>query len=637
MIDDIVVTVPLDSVPPDTSTPLNVTTNVTLPFGNVDAPYTQTLAASGGTGAFTWTLQAFNYLPPGLTLSSIGTISGTPAATGQFSFAVIVSDTASHMLSRTFFLSIYPAGVTPPLFLNIGPNFGTRSFGTFNLQLTTTGGRPPYHYSLTPGATVVPGMRVQDGQPLPIGFTATGGYLGVLTTPGVFNTSIRVTDSVGSRFDRAITFTVSPLQILSQSSVPKATVNTPYSFTMTPYGGSGTYTWSATNLPAGITMSASGLLAGTPTSSGNFFPSVTLTDTASNTLTSSFTLTVDPFAITTNGVLPSAVVGVPYSQTLSAPNCSSSCTWTTSSIFGGLTLNSAGILSGTPTSSGTGSFTFQVTGSNRTVSKVFSLLITSNTAQPLSILNASSLGFTTIGAPVASSLFGFGGTAPYTFTVQSGTLPPGVTLQSPGESLGALLGPGFYYLAGRAMQVGDYSFTLAVTDAANATVTKAFSWVITPIAHQYFSLPISGTPLVYNTAYTQPLLAIGGDAVGRKRSITDPMGHTTQVTYDGAGRLLTTTDPLTHFVGHLYDADEYRLLLRSNPGDRHRRRQNDVDHQLLHQLRNGSDGQHRFGPESRHDPAGIHHHLRSVSERRHAAVHGHGADGVASRVRAGMR
>ena len=155
-------------------------------------------------------------------------------------------------------------------------------------------------------------------------------------------------------------------------------------------------------------------------------------------------------------------------------------------------------------------------------------------------------------------MFGFGGTAPYTFTVQSGTLPPGVTLQSPGESLGAFLGPGFYYLAGRAMQVGDYSFTLAVTDAANATVTKAFSWVITPIAHQYFSLPISGTPLVYNTAYTQPLLAIGGDAVGRKRSITDPLGHTTQVTYDGAGRLLTTTDPLTHFVAHLYDANGNR-------------------------------------------------------------------------------
>ncbi|PYR19514.1 MAG: hypothetical protein DMF98_24625, partial [Acidobacteria bacterium] len=230
------------------------------------------------------------------------------------------------------------------------------------------------------------------------------------------------------------------------------------------------------------------------------------------TLSSSFTLTVDPFAITTDGVLPSAVVGVPYSQTLSAPNCSSPCTWTTSSIFGGLTLNSAGILSGTPTSSGTGSFTFQVTGSNRTVSKVFSLLITSNTAQPLSILNASSLGFTTIGAPVASSLFGFGGTAPYTFTVQSGTLPPGVTLQSPGESLGAFLGPGFYFLAGRAMQVGAYDFTLVVTDAANASVSKAFSWVVTPIAHQYFSLPISGTPLVYNTAYTQPLLAIGGDS-----------------------------------------------------------------------------------------------------------------------------
>ena len=87
--------------------------------------------------------------------------------------------------------------------------------------------------------------------------------LGVLATPGAFNTSIRVTDAVGNIFDRAITFTVSPLQILSQSRLPKATVNTPYALTMTPYGGSGTYTWSATNLPPGTTMSAAGVLSGT--------------------------------------------------------------------------------------------------------------------------------------------------------------------------------------------------------------------------------------------------------------------------------------------------------------------------------------------------------------------------------------
>ena len=74
--------------------------------------------------------------------------------------------------------------------------------------------------------------------------------------------------------------------MLSQSSLPKATISTPYSFTMTPYGGSGAYTWSATNLPAGVTMSTSGLLSGAPTASGNFFPFVTLMDTASNIFSS---------------------------------------------------------------------------------------------------------------------------------------------------------------------------------------------------------------------------------------------------------------------------------------------------------------------------------------------------------------
>jgi hypothetical protein len=60
------------------------------------------------------------------------------------------------------------------------------------------------------------------------------------------------------------------------------------------------------------------------------------------------------------------------------------------------------------------------------------------------------------------------------------------------------------------MQVGTYNFTLAVTDAASVTATKAFTWNVSPLANEYFSLPLSGTTLVWNTPYSQPLLALGG-------------------------------------------------------------------------------------------------------------------------------
>src|SRR5262249_49605252 len=148
-------------------------------------------------------------------------------------------------------------------------------------QLSTSGGQPPYSYSQTPASTLIPGMRVQDGPPLPNGFTATGGYLGLITNPSVpgdpYTTSIRVTDSVGATFDRTIYFTVSNLAILSQGSLPRGTVGTPYLFTFTGSGG-GSEAWSATILPPGLSINSAGVVSGTPTAAGSFTANITITD-----------------------------------------------------------------------------------------------------------------------------------------------------------------------------------------------------------------------------------------------------------------------------------------------------------------------------------------------------------------------
>src|SRR5439155_11963713 len=79
-----------------------------------------------------------------------------------------------------------------------------------------------------------------------------------------------------------------------------------------------------------------------------------------------------------------------------------------------------------------------------------------------------------------------------------------------GGTLGANTAPGVTYLAGRALAVGTYNFTLSVTDSASVTATQAFTWVVSPLANSYFNLPLSGTPLASNTPYSQPLLALGG-------------------------------------------------------------------------------------------------------------------------------
>ena len=127
-------------------------------------------------------------------------------------------------------------------------------------------------------------------------------------------------------------------------------------------------------------------------------------------------------------------------------------------------------------------------------------------ALPLSISNPSSFGSTTIGGAVSAALVAVGGAPPYTFALQSGTLPPGVMLQGPGETLAASFNPGFSYLTGRPMQLGTFAFALSVTDAASVTATKTFSWNVSPLASSYASLPLPGTGRSSLASFARSLL-----------------------------------------------------------------------------------------------------------------------------------
>jgi Putative Ig domain/Bacterial Ig-like domain (group 1) len=111
-------------------TALVVSTLPTLPQATQTAAYQTVLAASGGTGAYSWALASGSTLPSGLTLSSSGEISGTLAssvATGNYSFTVKVTDTSSHATAS----SLMSIGV----FANLADNCNDISFDVPN---TTT-------------------------------------------------------------------------------------------------------------------------------------------------------------------------------------------------------------------------------------------------------------------------------------------------------------------------------------------------------------------------------------------------------------------------------------------------------------------------------------------------------------------
>ena len=87
-----------------TSQSLCITTT-TVPPGTQSVPYSTTLAAVGGTAPYTWSL-ASGSLPPGLAISSTGTISGTPTSPGTFSFTIEATDAVSGTATETYTITV---------------------------------------------------------------------------------------------------------------------------------------------------------------------------------------------------------------------------------------------------------------------------------------------------------------------------------------------------------------------------------------------------------------------------------------------------------------------------------------------------------------------------------------------------
>jgi hypothetical protein len=82
-------------IPPPPPTTLTITTT-SLPNGSIGNPYDAFMTATGGTLPYTWSISA-GALPPGLSISTGGEISGTPTGTGTFNFTVQVVDSSMMM------------------------------------------------------------------------------------------------------------------------------------------------------------------------------------------------------------------------------------------------------------------------------------------------------------------------------------------------------------------------------------------------------------------------------------------------------------------------------------------------------------------------------------------------------------
>src|SRR5688572_13963446 len=124
---------------------INITTNSPLPDGVVATAYSQTLAATGGTGPRTWTVVSGS-LPAGLTLSTAGVISGTPTTAGTSNFRIRVVAVTLH--EKDFVLRIN----TPVTITTASPMPNATEDTNYSQTLTASGGTAPYNWSIVSGS-----------------------------------------------------------------------------------------------------------------------------------------------------------------------------------------------------------------------------------------------------------------------------------------------------------------------------------------------------------------------------------------------------------------------------------------------------------------------------------------------------
>ena len=172
-----------------------------------------------------------------------------------------------------------------------------------------------------------------------------------------------------------------PPMIATSSPLPSGTTGAAYNQTLTATNGTTPYTWAITSggLPANLGLSASGVISGTPNMATNANFTVQATGGNGAYSTKDFTLTIYALpAITTSSPLPSGATGLPYSQTLSGSGGITPYVWSvvSGSLPSGLSLSSDGVISGTPTTAATASFSVQMTANNgSSATRAFSLTI----------------------------------------------------------------------------------------------------------------------------------------------------------------------------------------------------------------------------------------------------------------------
>lgn len=296
-----------------------------------------------------------------------------------------------------------------------------------------------------------------------------------------------------------------PVMGVATTSLPGAVMGVSYSATLQAIGGKAPYTWSVATgaMPAGFAFSSNGNIAGTPTSLGTSSFTVRVSDSSSPQLSAQLPLsiTVNPVLSISTTLLPSGIIGSAYKTKLKATGGVPPVTWSlvSGALPGGLNLDPGGTISGTPTINGTFNFAVSATDLSTTPQvQQQALSITIGQATPVSI-TTTSLPNGTVNTAYSATLQATGGIAPITWSIVSGALPAGLTLDT-----------SFGVISGTPTALGTSNFTVQASDSSTPQQTAQAALSITlqagPLRIATTSLPAGTT----GTTYSAFLQANGG-------------------------------------------------------------------------------------------------------------------------------
>jgi len=330
----------------------------------------------------------------------------------------------------------------------------------YNFQLTGRAGCPPYTWKVLTGS-LPPGIQLTSG----------GNITGIPTQPGAWGFYVDLADTgctPQSHSQRPFTLNVIPkVTVTTASPLPSGVVGVPYSQQLTADGG-GTQVWSVTSgsLPAGLTLSSTGLLAGTPTAAVQSSFQVFVKDTSSSRSdTKTMALEILAPLAATVGSAPVSEVGIAFKGiTPAATGGKVPYTWAATGLPAGLTMDPAtGAISGTPTEAGTFAGKATVTDANTTTATVDVPL----TVAPKLAIATRRVPSVKVGGAYRAVIRALGGVPPLRWKVTAGHFPIGLRLDTRAGVLG-----------GKPQKAGIFAITLTVTDNLGATAEQNLSVVV---------------------------------------------------------------------------------------------------------------------------------------------------------------